>query len=194
MGQIDNLYQPPHAHTSAPPFKLAGANITTWFYGASGVAWLIAESLGASEAALGFLLLAGVLGLSWLYQAWSDVPHEDRALTALGDISPGGAVGRLFIPVYGFFWGFAVHAHLTLAIRASLQKRGVEVRAEPGLAYGAMAMTTGGRILSAAQVSGAAMMAMGLSTGLWFAYMIRCDAVRRAMVHAWRTEQEGAPR
>jgi hypothetical protein len=68
--------------------------------------------------------VAIVVPLKWLYSAWKSVPSEFR-----GGITPGGAIGRLFIPVWSVIWVFAVNARLATAIDLVLIQRGRSERA-----------------------------------------------------------------
>lgn len=189
MGTIDDMYRPPQSPSAAAKPKPAGAGLK-WIYAAAGLAWLGAALLGFAAAAFGLYLLGAVVGLSWLYFAWADIPREDRSMTEMDAISPGGAVGRLFVPIYGAYWGFSVHARLNEAITASLRKRGVQLRAEPELAYLAMGLTILGRLAAGAEVAGASVVLLALATVFWFAYMLRCDTFRRTMALAWLAERE----
>jgi len=114
-------------------------------------------------------------------------------MSSIGDIGAGGAIGRLFIPIYGFYWGFAVNAQLNTATTASLHKRGVDKRAEPDLAYLAMTLTIVARVLFFAKVEGA-LFFNATAMAVWFAYMIRCDIFRRMMVLACTRSVTERPR
>src|SRR5262249_23004497 len=50
--------------------------------------------------AVGFFVARYILGLVWLYKSWSAIPPEFRMNRSGRLISPGQAVGYMFIPFY----------------------------------------------------------------------------------------------
>ena len=65
-----------------------------------------------------FWCVAPVLGLIWLYTAWSSIPYEYRT------ISPGQAVGMMFVPIYNYYWIFKANVGLTSALDYALAGSG----------------------------------------------------------------------
>lgn len=59
------------------------------------------------------LLVYGIVNIVWVYKFWSWVPPEQR-YTSLWKkyISPGAAVGFMFIPYFNIFWMFVIYLGL----------------------------------------------------------------------------------
>ena len=119
--------------------------------------------------ALTSLVLIGM----WIYTAWSDIPADER-----GDITPGSAVGKLFIPFYNVYWIFAISTSLCDALNFKLVRIGSQPLAPKGLAvlgciFHLLTSTTNIPGLEAA----GSFIAV-ISYGLWFAYMFECDKAR----------------
>jgi hypothetical protein len=108
-------------------------------------AWIKWTYLGSVATAVGTLVVAGAVpaarvvvplvlpvllvlppavGMVWLGIAWAGVP-DDELPRGMGvdPVSPAGAVGRLFIPIYALYWAFAVHVHLCGGIRRGFRRR-----------------------------------------------------------------------
>ena len=68
----------------------------------------------AGMGGLGFwylLLFAyGIVNMIWLYQFWSWIPPEQRHTSMWKKyISPGAAIGFMFIPYFNIYWMFVVY-------------------------------------------------------------------------------------
>jgi hypothetical protein len=64
-------------------------------------------------------LIAAVIFLAWLYQAWSAVPPRHR------DLRPALAVGLLLVPLFNVYWMFRAIPGLSSALRRALGERDV---------------------------------------------------------------------
>jgi len=108
------------------------------------------------------------LALVWLHAAWSWVPFEQRFLASGKPITPGGAVGFMFIPYYNLYWMFVANTGLCDALeRMRLTLPTPTTRATPrGLAIGAAVC----QIIPLANLV--------VAPFLWFFYMHSLDAVR----------------
>ncbi len=106
------------------------------------------DDLEAADGAqtLGGLLIFGalmlynvklILSLVWLHGAWSWLPMEQRVTGGGKVVSPGNAVGLLFLPYYNLYWMFVANVGLCDAMdRMRLSFRGVRP-APRGAALGA---------------------------------------------------------
>ena len=104
-------------------------------------------------------------------------------------MTPGRAVGRLVLPLYGFFWNFKVHTRLCAAIDETLTY--TTVRAPRGLAILAPALTVVADLLPFALEERAAGFYLEVaSSAVWFLYMHECDTARRAMAESRALEIE----
>jgi MFS family permease len=65
-----------------------------------------------------------VAALTWIYQSWAFLPHEMRRTASGRPITPGGAVGALFIPFYNLYWMFVIAPGLCDAINAAQAQSG----------------------------------------------------------------------
>jgi hypothetical protein len=119
-----------------------------------------------------------LLGIAtvWIYQAWSGIPAEAR-----GDVSPAGAVGRLFIPLYSLYWVFGVNLRLCSAIDGLLIQKEDARRAPGTLAVAATVLHFAPVVLMLTPIKGYAFLVTIVDTVLWFTYMLQCDVVRRAV-------------
>lgn len=69
-------------------------------------------AVAAGSFGLWYLLLLayGILNAVWIYKFWSWIPPEQRYTSMWKKyISPGAAVGFLFIPYFNIYWMFVVY-------------------------------------------------------------------------------------
>lgn len=72
--------------------------------------------VGSCTLGLWYLLLFGyaITNMIWLYQFWSWIPPEQRHTNLWKKyISPGTAVGFMFIPYFNIYWMFVVYLGLS---------------------------------------------------------------------------------
>jgi hypothetical protein len=191
-----NPYAPPgdvrgsRKKKKRPKRRAPGENVK-WIYGAlallNAVSFL-ALVLGLSPTATireglvtlvdGPLRLTSLaLAPAWIYYAWSGLPLELR----LG-ISPGGAVVRLFAPIYSLYWVFVVHARIGEALDTLLRSVDDRRRAPVTLAAVATVFYFVPTLMLLGGGGTYAWVVLVLDQALWMAYMIQCDALRRAVV------------
>jgi hypothetical protein len=80
------------------------------------------------------IMLVPIAGLVWLYKSWACIPPEMRYTDGGKWVTPGAAVGFLFVPFYNLYWVFVANMGLCEAINRSLITRGGAPRAPKGLA------------------------------------------------------------
>jgi hypothetical protein len=85
---------------------------------------------------VGALTAAG-LGLAWLGFAWAAIPEMNRVTAGGKRVSPGTAVGFMFIPCFSLYWIFVAVVGLTDALNVVLTSSGCMRRAPRGLAIAA---------------------------------------------------------
>jgi len=111
-----------------------------------------------------------IASLVWLYQAWSTVPQEMRYSDGGKWVTPGRAIGFLFIPFYNLYWVFVANVGLCEAVNRTLLARGGQPRAPRGLAIAAcVAHLVPYCNLLVAPI-------------LWAIYMFQVDGARREML------------
>jgi hypothetical protein len=159
--QPGNPYAPPQAYASVigPGGALPGGRMKVlylvgWagvfvFAGLGGVLSGVVSGAGGGDDASAIVAIVAfsLAGLSaigamvghfiWLYQAWSTVPPEMRYTNGGTWVSPGKAVGYLFIPFFNLYWLFIANVGLCSAINRTLQSRGQNPSAPGGLATAA---------------------------------------------------------
>jgi hypothetical protein len=74
-----------------------------------------------------------VFGLVWLYSAWNSIPPEFR-FTKSRQMSPGAAIGFMFVPIYNLYWIFAANVGLCDALDYGLMSVGSYRRGPRALA------------------------------------------------------------
>lgn len=126
---------------------ILGSLVAAGFCGVAGsVLAGVADSPDDTLATLGGLLMMGifpaltayfVLVLVWIAKSWGMLPPMARMNQAGRVITPGQAVGFLFIPFYNLYWYFAVSMGLCEALNRQLAAYGSPKRAPRGLAMGA---------------------------------------------------------
>jgi hypothetical protein len=126
-----NGFVPPGASTSPllgsglRRAKLALGIVQT-VLGLGGVALLVSGAVVGPEEDAGSLLMAlggglfafwylalmayGIIGMVWTYKFWSWIPPEQRHTSMWKKyISPGQALGFMFIPYFNIYWMFVVY-------------------------------------------------------------------------------------
>ncbi len=93
-------------------------------------------TIGAILSLIGMLSLGAyfIFALVWLYKSWEMLPAHARMSGNGQMVSPGQAVGFLFIPFYNLYWYFICSAGMSTAYDRVLQGYGSTKRAPRGLA------------------------------------------------------------
>jgi hypothetical protein len=78
-----------------------------------------------------------VLIFTWIGMSWAMLPPEGRRTGSGKAISPGAAVGLLFVPFFNYYWVFVQSVGLCDALNRQLGALGVARRAPRGLAIAA---------------------------------------------------------
>jgi hypothetical protein len=78
-----------------------------------------------------------IAGMVWLYKSWGCVPPQMRYTDGGKWVTPGAAVGFLFVPFYNWYWVFVANVGLCEAINRTLVASGGQPRAPRGLAIAA---------------------------------------------------------
>ena len=126
------------------------------------------------------LIRLAIVGV-WLHTAWSDVPLETRDEL---HVTPGKAIGFLFIPFVNIYWIFAMPRRLCTALDRALIVRGGTPSAPVLIAMLAPALHLLQGVLSKT-TSGLPVLVSFATTGaLWFVFMLRCDRARAQLVGA----------
>lgn len=89
------------------------------------------------HAQIALFLLGILLGLVWLYRAWTRVPASSRRTYDGRRIEPGEAVSRLFIPIYNLYWLFIANVGLCGALERQARAQGARLVAPSSLAMAA---------------------------------------------------------
>lgn len=181
----ENPYAPPVPRSERerpwPPERPPTGLWAKWAFLALGVAeicgGLVAGIVDPSAAPLlaTFTIVRYLVAMLWIHAAYADLPR--------GGTSPGAAVGKLFIPVYNFYWGFAVNAELCRRIDGQRLSRGLAPAAPAVLATIAMLvhLVSGFAARAARGEEQAAIVGIPavLAMVLWTVYMFRADAARK---------------
>jgi hypothetical protein len=123
-------------------------------------------------AAVGFFIARYVLGLVWLYKSWSAIPPQFRMNRSGRVISPGQAVGYLFIPFYNLYWVFAANLGMCDAVDFALHASGSHERAPRGMVMAACIC----QVIPYANIL--------IAPFLWFFAMLTVDRAKDSMVVA----------
>ena len=152
-------------------FAFAGYAVTVAVAGAAdaGDATALAGTLLILVGVLS-LLLGFVASLVWLYKAWSTVPQEMRYSDSGKWVTPGQAVGYLFIPFYNLYWVFIANVGLCEAVNRTLLSRGRQPQAPKGVAIAACVT----HIIPYCNLL--------VAPVLWTIYMFQVDRARREML------------
>src|SRR5690606_1042796 len=83
-------------------------------------------AIGSILTFIGLPLLAvyGVSVLVWIYKSWEMLPPSMRVTNGGRHVTPGQAVGYLFIPFFNLYWYFVVSAGLCGALNRALAMHG----------------------------------------------------------------------
>jgi hypothetical protein len=107
----------------------------------SGILLAALEHSDAAPIALVPILLGCMVSLAalvlyhcWVYKSWELIPRNARYTDSGTQVTPGTAVGYLFIPFYGLYWRFVAHVGLCDALNRVLAAKGSHKRAPNGLA------------------------------------------------------------
>lgn len=84
-----------------------------------------------------FLAVKFVVRLIWLHGCWSWLPPEHRVTSSGKRVTPGTAVGFLFIPYFNMYWMFVAYVGLCDVLDRFVQHYRTPTRAPRGLAIGA---------------------------------------------------------
>jgi hypothetical protein len=150
-----NPYAPPQAAAYAPPARGSHGATLTWVFGGallgSMVLYFLGVALGGASsddadasplkivgaiavlAAIGLFLARYVVALMWLHASWSAVPPQFRMTRSGRVITPGQAVGYMFIPFYNLYWIFAANLGLADAVDYTLGACNSPLRTPRGL-------------------------------------------------------------
>lgn len=170
---------PPHANqpkAAKPPSALAP--VTCLIAGnALAALCLVATAKGSAEATVLLALLTiavwvGCLAVEaiFIHRAWSFLPDPYRT------ISPGKAVGLMFIPFFNLFWVFYAVHELTKQMNAYLKDRGIKVLIAESTSLGACLLFIASFVLGLAGIlvpgmakfSGFASAGASLFIGWWY--------------------------
>lgn len=205
-GQSHNPYAAPQAFGAPGYGPMGGAPMGPVAFKAhgTGLKWAYLASLlggygimlvggciigaGEDEVGAGILLFGMVLAvflrlvfaLIWLYGAWDAVPHDYRVTASGKRVSPGEAVGFLFIPLFNIYWMFIASGGLCDAYDFMLRSSGVHRAAPKGTALGACI----------SQLIPYINMLVG--PFVWFAYMLQVDNTAAALEAASASAASGA--
>jgi hypothetical protein len=123
------------------------------FVGAFVISFLgigIASAVGGEGASIlssitSLVMMVLILGyaitaMMWLYKSWEMLPPSCRVTDGGVAVTPGTAVGYLFIPFYNLYWYFIASVGLTGALNRALISYNSPKRASGGLAIAACVM------------------------------------------------------
>lgn len=120
-----------------------------------------------SALAIPLILTYAVTALVWLYKSWEMLPDSMRVTGSGTRVTPGQAVGYLFIPFYNLYWYFVCSSGLTAALNRALANYGSPKRASGGLA------------IAAAILQVIPYVNMFLAPFLWIAFMFNVESAKR---------------
>lgn len=142
------------------------------------------EDVGAAIAVLGFFVAFFarlVVGLIWIYSAWSAIPADYRITSTGKRVSPGEAVGFLFIPFFNLYWMFVASGGLCDALDYLLRSAGSTRTAPKGLSLGACICQF------------VPYVNLLVAPFLWFFFMLSVDSTARDLQAAAASGGAGAP-
>lgn len=113
------------------------------------------------------LLAYVVLVLVWIAKSWAMLPPMARTTQNGRMVSPGQAVGFLFVPFFNLYWYFVVSMGLCDALNRQLAAYGSPKRAPRGLA------------LAASIVQVIPYVNLGLGPLLWLPFVFMTDSAKR---------------
>ena len=123
------------------------------------------------------LLLMAVPALVWLGTSWAFVPAGARYTRTGRWVSPGEAVGFLFIPYFNLYWQFVANMGLCEALDNVLVAQGSAVRAPRGTAM-------------AAGIAQCIPFLNFFAPIVWFAYMVQADRAKAAALEGVKDAAE----
>jgi hypothetical protein len=140
---IQNAAEPP-VGTGAPSLRwvVFGSFAASLLFGVIGTAIGVAADGSDPGMTIGSIFtmlsmpLIGVYfiaALVWLYKSWEMIPPHLRVTGNGTRVTPGSAVGFLFIPFYNMYWYFIASAGLCTALNRVLESYGSPKRASRGL-------------------------------------------------------------
>jgi hypothetical protein len=160
-----------------------GALRVKWFYLACGLLTfalsIAAHAMGPKRGVAFVLLSAPItltgwgLALAWLHTTWSEVPTDRR-----GDITPGGAIGKLFIPFYNLYWMFSVSGALCDVLNLALARVDRPSRVSKGITVSACVLGLFGNV---GMIPDLAVVAPYVAVAVhlfWFTHMRQADGAR----------------
>jgi len=180
--------QPAPSQWGAPqPAIDAGGSSLRWFILASlvgaGICALaggalagVADNPDDTIATIGSLVMMGVfpallayfvLVLVWIAKSWAMLPPMARTTSSGRVVSPGQAVGFLFVPFFNLYWYFVVSMGLCDALNRQLAAYGSPKRAPRGLA------------LAASIVQVIPYVNFGIGPLLWLPFLFVTDGAKR---------------
>jgi hypothetical protein len=131
-----------------------------------------------NAAVRGLAVVCAILGLVWIHGVFRDLNRQMFARGAPPGLTPAGAVGRFFIPLYNVYWLFAVHLRIGDALRALGQARAAQPAVLAGI-VGSLGQLVA-ILLSRLDEGLLAFRLALLLPALWVLYMVMVDRVRAA--------------
>jgi hypothetical protein len=141
----------PYFEGNEGPGGSGGMGLKWWIIGTSagsvalfvlgGILVGLLESTDAAPVAVLPILLGCLSSIAsivlyhcWVYKSWELIPRNARYTDSGTQVTPGTAVGYLFIPIYGLYWRFVSHVGLCDALNRVIAAKGSHKRAPNGLA------------------------------------------------------------
>jgi hypothetical protein len=112
------------------------------------------------------LLGYAITAMMWLYKSWEMLPPSCRVTDGGVAVTPGTAVGYLFIPFYNLYWYFIASVGLTSALNRALMSYNSPRRASGGLAIAACVM----QLIPYINM---------LAPFIWIAFMLNVESAKR---------------
>ena len=122
-----------------------------------------------------FALVRILLALLWIHAAWTDVP---AAIRTDANVTPGRAVGLLFVPFYNFYWIVAMPLKLCAAMDRALLHAGRSPSAPSRLALMAALLNLLHAVLAKTSTGMPVLLSFAATNALWFLFMLKCDGAR----------------
>ncbi len=127
-------------------------------------------------------LLYFVTALVWIYKSWEMIPAPFRVTASGKRVSPGAAVGFLFIPGFNvFYWNFVCAGGLCDALNNVLAAYGSPRRAPKGFAIACSVL----QLVPYVNLT--------LAPFFWLAWMFMVDAAKAEYLRLARTQRAAAP-
>jgi hypothetical protein len=184
-----NPYSPPQADMAPRAVRPRRAYLTWIYAGLSAVpfvaitathlveysadtAWLW-EAIQRSDVLLA--LVRSVIALLWIHATWKHVPLGTREEL---HVTPGKAVGFLFIPFVNIYWIVAMPRRLCTALDRVRIERGRPPSAPFAIALLASTLNLVHAVLSKATEGLPVLLSFTATSTLWFLFMLQCDRAR----------------